>query len=138
MTIQQARLQLSPRQLKFCNGILRGLNQGKAYEEAYGKKDYASASKLAKKAKVSQYMDLALAQETQAVVLTRVMKRERLAAIALDQLPSKDISPGEMIQAIKTDNEMTGDNKPVRIEGEITLGGILSTLKGTTGLPTDS
>jgi len=41
----------------------------------------------------------------------------------------------DRIQAIKADNDMTGDNKPIRIEGEITLNGILQGLKPTTGLP---
>jgi|SRR5215217_331948 len=63
--------------------------------------------------------------------LTRQRKREILKGIAND--PRKN--PMARIAAIKTDNEMTGDNSPIRIEGEITLHTIFSSLGGTTGLP---
>lgn len=63
--------------------------------------------------------------------MTRAEKRVLLKKIANDAKKS----PMARIAAIKVDNEMTGDNAPVRIEGEITLNTIFQSLKGTTGLP---
>jgi hypothetical protein len=65
------------------------------------------------------------------VGLTRTEKRRILKRLA--QNPKLD--PVDRIRAIQVDNLMTGDNKPVRFEGEITLHGIFQALKSTTALP---
>lgn len=65
------------------------------------------------------------------VGLSRAEKRRILRRLAMN--PKLD--PVDRIRAIQVDNLMTGDNKPVRFEGEITLHGIFQALKGTTGLP---
>lgn len=73
----------------------------------------------------------ALAREVLEVGMTRAEKRRVLKRLAMNpKLPAID-----RIRAIQVDNLMTGDNKPVRFEGEITLHGIFQALKGTTSLP---
>jgi hypothetical protein len=66
-----------------------------------------------------------------AKVLTRTRKRELLYSIAEDT----KAPPAARTQAIQIDNRMTGDEKPVRVEGEITIGVIFRALQGTTALP---
>jgi hypothetical protein len=73
----------------------------------------------------------ALLADVKEAGMNRQRKREILKAIANDSRKS----PMARIAAIKVDNEMTGDNAPVRIEGEITLHTIFNSLGGTTGLP---
>jgi hypothetical protein len=63
--------------------------------------------------------------------LSRMEKRRILAKIA----KNPKVGPFARIRAIQVDNEMTGDNAPVRVEGEITLHSIFSALAGSTGLP---
>lgn len=73
----------------------------------------------------------ALAREVVEVGMTRAEKRRVLKTIAMNRkLPAID-----RIRAIQVDNLMTGDNKPVRFEGEITLHGIFRALAPSTGLP---
>lgn len=73
----------------------------------------------------------AVAREVLEVGMTRAEKRRVLKRIAMN--PKLD--PIDRIRAIQVDNLMTGDNKPVRFEGEITLGGVFAALAQTTGLP---
>jgi hypothetical protein len=73
----------------------------------------------------------AVAREVLEVGMTRAEKRRVLKRLAMNpKLPAID-----RIRAIQVDNLMTGDNKPVRFEGEITLHGIFQALGSTTGLP---
>ena len=73
----------------------------------------------------------AVAREVLEVGMTRAEKRRVLKRLAMNpKLPAID-----RIRAIQVDNLMTGDNKPVRFEGEITLHGIFQALNSTTGLP---
>lgn len=73
----------------------------------------------------------AVAREVLEVGMTRAEKRRVLKRIAMNT----KLDPIERIRAIQVDNLMTGDNKPVRFEGEITLGGVFAALAKTTGLP---
>lgn len=72
-----------------------------------------------------------LAREAVEVGLTRAEKRRILKRIATDRKAPRI----DRLRAIQLDNLMTGDNKPVRFEGEITLHGIFQALTQTTGLP---
>lgn len=73
----------------------------------------------------------AMNREVAEVGMTRAEKRRILKRIANDtKAPRRD-----RLMAIQVDNLMTGDNKPVRFEGEITLNGIFQALRATTDLP---
>lgn len=73
----------------------------------------------------------ALAREVLEVGMTRAEKRRVLKNLAMNpKLPAID-----RIRAIQVDNMMTGDNKPVRFEGEITLHGIFKALSPSIALP---
>lgn len=72
-----------------------------------------------------------LAKEVLEAGMSRAEKRRVLKRIAMN--PKMD--PVDRIRAIQVDNLMTGDNKPVRFEGEITLNGIFKALVSSTGLP---
>lgn len=67
------------------------------------------------------------------VGLSRAEKRRILKRIA--ENPKN--GPFARIRAIQVDNEMTGDNAPVRVEGEITLHTIFQALASSTGLPSE-
>lgn len=72
-----------------------------------------------------------VAKEVVEAGLSRVEKRKILKRIATDRHAPRI----DRLRAIQIDNLMTGDNKPVRYEGEITLHGIFLSLQKTTGLP---
>lgn len=140
MNLKDLRAQLNAREAAFCHQVADGGNQTQSYQAAYpGKRSDASAAvaanRLLKKDKIKAYLEALQTAETEALVYSRQKKRERLYQIGEALQPG--VSPGEQIQAIKVDNDMTGDNKPVRVEGEITLKGILDALKPTTGLPNE-
>ena len=130
------RSKLTQKQLRFTLGVFEGLSQAEAYRRAYGanaKGVDASASRLLRNAKVKAYLEELRDESADSRVFSRQKKREILYEIGTAVIP--EVKPSDRIQAIKTDNAMTGDDAPVRIEGEITLSGILSQLTKTTGLP---
>ena len=128
---------LTPQQRRFADGLLEGLKPWEAYAHAYPNQSMkrltlqTEASKQARNPKIKAYVDAGIAEARREVLLTRDKKRQILGSIALDKSAPKHAR----ILAVKTDNEMTGDNAPVRVEGEITLGLIFSSMRGTTGLP---
>lgn len=71
------------------------------------------------------------AQRIKEAGMSRAEKRLILKKIANDPKASKQ----HRIMAIQTDNLMTGDNKPVRFEGEVTLHSIMKALDSSTSLP---
>jgi hypothetical protein len=81
--------------------------------------------------KVRAYVAAGLAEQRSQVLLNRDAKRLLLGGIAR----SRSFPPGARIQAIRADNEMTGDNAPVRVEGEITLHAVFSALRGSKEIP---
>lgn len=139
MTLSEARKALNPREATFVHGIIDGMTITGAYLEAFKHKKPAKntaateGSKLLKKPKILAYKNALEEKAMTALTYTRQKKRERLYLIG--EAIQEGVSPGEQIQAIKVDNDMTGDNKPVRVEGEITLKGILDAMQPTTGLP---
>lgn len=151
---------LTPQQHKFVQAILAGHLPKAAYKIAYPSatpralrgRPYAmkknkrvaaaisaglagSAEKLAATVGNKTGAELVAAgvisREIAEAGMTRAEKRKILKRIANDSKASRV----DRIRAIQTDNLMTGDNKPVRFEGEITLHGIFKALAQTTGLP---
>lgn len=128
---------LTNNELAFANFIADGLSQSEAFRRAYpnsklsGTPLRVQAHKVAHRPDVAAYINELRQKTEDAKLLTRKRKREILCRIATDSKRRAS----ERIEAIKTDNAMTGDNKPVRIEGEITLYSILKQIAPTTGLP---
>ena len=130
---------LQYRQMRFAQLVFSGqLNISAAYKEAgyeskLGSSTYASASKLLRIHKIQRYLaHLAVIAKRTArqATLTRQRKRELLCDIAEDAEKQSD-----RINAIQVDNRMTGDDAPIRLEGEITLGAILEGIAPSVGLP---
>ena len=128
---------LTPAQRLFADYVIEGRKQNEAYALAYPISSLSSgalrvdASRTAALAHVAEYIADALQERRRAVLLTRDVKRQILGSIAHDSKAPKHAR----ILAVKTDNEMTGDNAPVRVEGEITLHAIFVAMAKTTGLP---
>lgn len=130
------KTELSVPQQKFADGVLSGLNQSEAYRRAYPRAKLSvetAASRLAASVKVCQYMQTVRLAEQKRGGLSRQQKREILSEIAT----SKDVSPGDRVRALQVDNRMTGDDAPMRVEGEITLNSIFQALVPSIGLPAD-
>lgn len=154
-------LKLTPGQASYVQHRVAGLKPGQAYAKAFpGASRSALKCKpyvLEKTKKIREAMRAAqlgdaktleavttntkeavalaaaggLAREAVEVGLTRAEKRRILKRIATDRKAPRI----DRLRAIQLDNLMTGDNKPVRFEGEITLHGIFQALTQTTGLP---
>ena len=106
----------------FCQNICDGMANGEAYSAAYPKSKSeraaaASATKLLKKADICARIKELQQQVSSERCLSRIRKRELLADIA----NNSEAKNGDVISAIKTDNEMTGDNAPVKTEEEKTV-----------------
>lgn len=127
---------LTPKQKAFADALLSGAEQSEAYRLAYNPHGTPSttakeAYRLAGNPKVAEYLAGQRLKQDVGLGLTRAKKRQILKEIAEDpERPAR-----ERLMAISIDNLMTGDNKPVRIEGEITLNLIYGALKDSTGLP---
>ena len=128
--------EVSQRERNFANLILLGHTAAEAYRQAYGAKGKPKrignrASIVRNRPCVVAYIATEQAKASELVGATRAFKRRRLLAIMED----KNADAGRVIASIHEDNLMTGDHKPVRFEGEITLQGIFLALQKTTGLP---
>ncbi len=131
---------LTPQQLRFADAVIEGRNPADAYRIAYphGSPKPATVATEAKRmrahAKISAYIAECLADRRLEVLLTRDQKRQILGGIA----KKVTAPPAARIMAIKVDNDMTGDNAPVRVEGEITLFAVFNAMGLSTGLPSPS
>jgi phage terminase small subunit len=134
--LKKLRSKLNAKQIRFCQELAKG---NVSLQEAAKRAGYAescahvTANRHINNAKVKAYLDALQKPIEKEATLTRQRKRELLKAISEDWTRDK----GAAVQAIKTDNSMTGDDAPVRIEGEITLNHILNSLQATTGLPSE-
>lgn len=129
---------LTPKQEAFAQYVADGLTQTEAYRRAYNwkgcKRRVGTKSSLVKATPAVLARIEELRKENAAVQgLSRAEKRRILAQQARD----RDLAPEHRRQAIQVDNLMTGDNKPVKVEGEITLGSILLEIAPSFGLPAE-
>jgi len=140
----KAARELTPKQVRFANYYISGESATQAARLAgYScKTDGAfrvQGTRLVADVNIKAYIDEQMREETAEATLSRQRKREILKGIA-EAWKSKGELEGDRqaaIQAIKVDNSMTGDDAPVRVEGELTLKGILQAVTGSTGLPQD-
>lgn len=128
---------LTPQQLRFADYLVEGMNPKEAYGKAYPNQSLSpnalavEASRLKANPKVVAYVDDCLAERRNEALLTRDQKRQILGGIA----KKKSAPEAARIAAIKVDNDMTGDNAPIRIQEEITLFAVFNSLGLSTGLP---
>lgn len=128
---------LTPAQQLFADLIIAGGKPSESYSRAYpnnnltGNALAVQANKGRALPNVQAYIEKALNERRNEVLLTRDKKRQVLGSIALN---TREKAPSR-IAAIHQDNLMTGDHKPVRIEGEITLHAIFQALRPATALP---
>lgn len=129
---------LTAQQLRFADCIIEGINPSESYRRAYPNQSLSKgalaveANRLKANPKVAAYIEECLAERRREALLTRDQKRQILGGIA------KDVKAPQVarIAAIRVDNLMTGDDAPVRVEGEITLFSIFNGMALSTGLPT--
>jgi phage terminase small subunit len=128
---------LTPSQRLFADYVIEGRQKSEAYAAAYPQSSLnrtalsVEAYRTAKLPHVADYIAEALSERRNEVLLTRDKKRQILGSIALDTRKPAHAR----IMAVNQDNLMTGDHKPVRVEGEITLHSIFAALVKSTGLP---
>lgn len=127
---------LTPKQLAFAEAILDGKTPSDAYRAAYDTSGTpatvkVSASRILAHPAIAEYVAKGREKMAKARLLSRTKKREILFTIACNS----KARAAERVKAIEVDNAMTGDNKPVRIEGEITLYSVLKQIAHSTGLP---
>ena len=131
---------LSGPQRLFADYLISGIKPSVAFRRTY-RNGTPSATTVAREANriarlphIAAYIAAALAERRSDVLLTRDKKRLILGDIA----QSEQAAPMARIAAVRADNEMTGDNAPVRVEGEITLFAVFQSLTRSTGLPTSA
>lgn len=128
---------MTVKQQTFADLVISGVPKAEAYGRSYpnstlrGNALRVEAHRTAALPNVKAYVDAALAKRQSRALLTRETKREILADIAIDKKAPKPAR----IMAIQVDNRMTGDERPVRVEGEITLYTIFQSMQGPVGLP---
>lgn len=126
-------LGLSVRQETFAHLVASGIPQAHAYVRAGYSSDpdgaRANAARLIALDSVSELIDFIRQEKLSQHVFTRALKRRRLYEIGMGDNDSN------ALRAIEIDNRMTGDDAPIRVEGEITLTGILDGLRPSLGLP---
>lgn len=108
---------LTQQEKNFVISIIAGAKRSDAYKVAYGKsEDYpdanlrSEAARAWKRPEVQRYYNRLMKKKEGEAVMTRHEKRTHLASIARNK--SERAVP--RILAIKADNEMTGDNAPVK------------------------
>lgn len=109
--------QLTPKQIKFAHYVAEGLTGSEAYRRVYAtgvsgrKTHWENASRVKNNPAVKAYIASIIAEQRAQTTLTRQDVLARLDAIIKDP----DIKPTARVQAIKTRNEMTGDNAPQEV-----------------------
>lgn len=144
---------MNPRLARFCDAILAGHNQSEALRIAAPHLAARwkpatithTACRYAALPVVRDYIDRELARLEdkrrvfESKTLTRARKRAFLGNVVESHVSqSKDVAhyrEHDPLIAIQIDNKMTGDDAPVKVEGEVTLSVIMRALQGTTGLP---
>jgi len=86
----------------------------------------SSASKLLRTDKVKAALSMLQEREASVVGMTRDVKRGVLSAIAMGEIEGS--KPGDRIRAIALDNLMTGDNRPIMVQGDLTFRAVLDSL----------
>lgn len=106
------------REQEFARLVLSGHTRKESYRIAYEKYDVAEqtlereGSRIWKRAHVQLFYNNLVDEANKKAVMTRHEKRATLASIARDG----SVKPTSRILAIKTDNDMTGDNAPIKTE----------------------
>jgi hypothetical protein len=140
------KIPLTPREFAFAEALLTGMNQSDALRHAYPElvkkwkvqSIHCEASRMAKNPKIVGYIQEQLANRQRRRIvkeedlLSRIEKRATLA----DCVRSDRVEWGTRLQAIKVDNEMTGDSA-IRVEQEVTLAVILRNLEAGSAVPTE-
>jgi hypothetical protein len=128
---------LNINQARFVRLVWGGFSPTEAYCRAYlgGILPYdtpryqsaaSSASKLLKVHKVRKALESLETREAALMGSTRDVKRGILAAIMMGEI--EGTKPADRIRAIIADNRMTGDDRPIRVEGELTFQAMLESL----------
>jgi len=86
----------------------------------------SSASKLLKVDKVRKALESLETCEAVLMGSRREVKRGILAAIMMGEVQGATVA--DRIRAIIVDNRMTGDDRPIRVEGELTFQAMLDSL----------
>lgn len=134
-----ARTTLNDRQRRFAEFVVSGDPAGRAYEKAgyVSRGDVAdqAGSRLLGNVKVKAYLvELRKPQKAKAVA-TRERKREILLEIMEGKRTGTKIS--DVVRAVQVDNLMTGDNQPIKVEGEITLKRVLDAINASPSIGDD-
>ena len=131
-----AMAELSGDDEMFVGFILDGLSGTQAYLKVHPKVTAASAAtlghRLLRKVNIAEAIEEGRNLLRTEATMSRQEKREILAGIARGKV--KDTKASDRNQAIKIDNQMTGDEAPIRVEGELTIGKMLKGVKSSTGL----
>ncbi len=132
---------LSPEHKTFASAIVdqptSGLSDGQCYRDANKRcnSDQAAAvgaHKWLKKANIQQEISRLQGKTETKETYSRQRKRERLHEIGEGDVDDTKVS--DMNKAIQIDNKMTGDDQPIRTDGELTIGNIMKSLSSSTGL----
>jgi hypothetical protein len=128
---------LTPKEEAFAQYIAKGKAASEAYRLAYDPKGQphtfrSNAYQVGRRPHVAARIDELKKPDQERLFLTRARKREILFEIA----QNRRNKPVDRARAIDLDNQMTAEyTQNVRVEGEVTLGIILSKLGLTTGIP---
>lgn len=127
---------LTPQQEFFARLVAEGKSHAESYRIAFKSKGSinsvkSNAYKVAIRPEVEAKIAEFKAKAEERMVLTRSRKRHILYEIA----EAKRNRTGDRIKAIEVDNRMTGDEAPVKIEGDVTLGLVLGSLMQSTLVP---
>ncbi len=114
----KAKIKLTAKQEKFCQGIANGLSQSDAYRSAYStgkmkvKTVWEYASRLADNSKVKTRV-LFLKEK---LAKKQLWTREKSVTVLQDIALEKEEASRDKISAIKELNAMHGYNEPTKIE----------------------
>ena len=127
---------LSVREEMFVDNILDGLNATESYhktDQSLSRETAAvGGNKWLRKDKIKDAIKFKREILQTGNTLTRQRKRELLFKIA--ESGDEDVKTSDKTTAIKIDNQMTGDEAPIKHVGEITIGHVVKNLDDTTGI----
>lgn len=128
---------LSGKEEAFCQAVANGKTFLESFRIAYDAKGYSKGAAQTQAYRLScrDHIAARIRELREKIEERMVLSRSRKRHILYEIAEKRSNQPHERIKAIEVDNRMTGDEAPVKVEGDVTVGLVLTHLLGSTAVP---
>lgn len=127
---------LTGKEEAFCQHVANGKTFLESFRIAYDAKGYSKGAAQVQAYRLSckDHIAARIRELREKIEERMVLSRSRKRHILYEIAEKKSNQPHERIKAIEVDNRMTGDEAPVKVEGDVTVGLVLTALLSSTSV----